>query len=57
MLILTRVAGETLQMSDDITVAVLSVKGNQVRIGIKAPKEVCVDREEVQQRIDQEQAG
>jgi carbon storage regulator len=57
MLILTRRVGETLNIGDDITVTVLGVKGNQVRIGVKAPAEVSVDREEVRQRKDQEQLG
>jgi len=47
MLILTRRVGETLCIDDDVTVTVLGVKGNQVRIGINAPKEVAVDREEI----------
>lgn len=55
MLILTRRVGETLMVGDDVTVTVLGVKGNQVRIGINAPKDVAVHREEIYQRIRQEQ--
>ena len=56
MLILTRRVGETLMIGDDVSVTVLGVKGNQVHIGIKAPREVAVHREEIHQRIRREQS-
>ncbi len=55
MLILTRRVGETLMIGDEVTVTVLGVKGNQVRLGVNAPKEVAVHREEIYDRIKQEQ--
>ena len=55
MLILTRRVGETVMVGDDVTVTVLGVKGNQVRIGVNAPKHVSVHREEIYQRIKREQ--
>ncbi len=56
MLILTRRVGETLVIGDDITVTVLGVKGNQARLGVNAPKEIAVHREEIFNRIKREQA-
>ena len=57
MLILTRRVGETLMIGDDVQVTVLGVKGGQVRLGIEAPRDVPVHREEIYQRIQAEQAG
>ncbi len=59
MLILTRRAGEALRIGDDIEVTVMAVNGTQVRIGIKAPRDVAVDREEIaeRKRRDRENAG
>ena len=57
MLILTRRVGETLMVGDDVTVTVLGVKGNQVSIGVNAPKDVSVHREEIYQRIQREKEG
>lgn len=57
MLILTRNPGETLCIGDDITVTIVAINGNQVRIGINAPKSVDVHREEVYQRIQAGQAN
>lgn len=57
MLILTRKIGESLMVGDDVTISVLGVKGNQVRIGIDAPKHVQVHREEIYNRIQNEKEG
>ena len=57
MLILTRRVGETLMVGNDVTVTVLGVKGNQVRVGINAPKSVAVHREEIFARIQRENAA
>ncbi len=57
MLILTRKVGETLMIGDQVEVTILSIKGNQVRIGVNAPKEIPVHREEIYARIKREQAG
>ena len=57
MLILTRRAGETVMIGSDISITVLGVKGNQVRIGINAPKDVAVHREEIYERIQSEKAA
>jgi carbon storage regulator len=56
MLILTRRVGESLMIGDEVTITVLGVKGNQVRIGVDAPKEVAVHREEILNRIEEASA-
>jgi carbon storage regulator len=57
MLILTRKVGETLYIGDDITVTITGVNGNQVKVGVSAPKDVAVHREEIYQRIQKEGSG
>ena len=57
MLILTRRVGETVMIGNDVTVTILGVKGNQVRVGINAPKNVAVHREEIYDRIKRELQG
>jgi carbon storage regulator len=57
MLILTRRVGETVMIGNDVTVTVLGVKGNQVRIGVNAPRDVAVHREEIFERIKREEEG
>jgi carbon storage regulator len=56
MLVLSRRVGETLMIGDEVTITVLGVNGNQVRIGINAPKDVPVHREEICQRIQDKKA-
>lgn len=56
MLILTRKEGESIQINDDITITVLGVQGLQVKLGIAAPKEVAIHREEIYQRIQNDKA-
>jgi len=57
MLILTRRVGESLNIGEEVTFTVLGVKGNQVRVGINAPKSIAVHREEIYERIKNEQRG
>ena len=57
MLILTRRVGEAVMIGDEVTVTVLGVKGNQVRVGVNAPKTVSVHREEIYERIQREDQG
>jgi len=57
MLILTRRAGETLMIGDEVTVTVLGVNGNQIRLGINAPREIEVHRSEIYERIQTEKEG
>jgi carbon storage regulator len=57
MLILTRRVGEALMIGDDVSITVLGVKGNQVRLGIDAPRSIAVHREEIYRRIKREQGG
>ena len=56
MLILTRRVGETLMVGDEITVTVLGIKGNQIRLGVNAPKDISVHREEIYQKIQVEKS-
>jgi carbon storage regulator len=56
MLVLTRRIGESLKIGTDITVTIINVRGDQVRVGIDAPKNIRVDREEVARRIERERA-
>ncbi|WP_032093979.1 MULTISPECIES: carbon storage regulator CsrA [Pasteurellaceae] len=55
MLILTRKVGESLLIGDDVSITILNIRGNQVKIGVKAPKDVSVHREEIYQRIKEAQ--
>ena len=57
MLILTRRVGEAVMIGNEVTVTVLGVKGNQVRLGVNAPKDVAVHREEIYERIKREENG
>jgi len=57
MLILTRRVGESVVIGDDVSVTILGVKGNQVRIGVTAPMDVSVHRQEIYERIKKEQTG
>jgi len=57
MLILTRRVGETLMIGDNITVTILGVKGNQVRVGVDAPRDVSVHRQEIYERIQDQPPG
>ncbi|MCK5860149.1 carbon storage regulator CsrA [Abyssibacter sp.] len=57
MLILTRRIGETVMVGDEVTVTVLGVKGNQVRLGVNAPRSVAVHRQEIYERIQKEDAA
>jgi carbon storage regulator len=57
MLILTRRVGEAVKIGEDVTITVLGVKGNQVRLGVHAPRDVAVHREEIYERIKNEKAG